>query len=139
LTTGGISGLVTMNCQGVNLASVVAMLPNGLAVSALTNPDGTDAIDGLTPRSYLIYVHPLPPPLDGQASPGDVNYPVDNQNKTFPAGASFETVFYQQVGSTVKTVKDPSKATIVGASTGTITQNITFSVRQRTSGNGIHT
>ncbi len=139
LTTGGISGRVTMNGQGVNLASVVAISPNGLAVSAFTNPDGTYEIDGLPPRSYLIYVHPLPPPLDGQASPGDVNYPVDNQNKTFPADAPFETVFYQQVGATVNTVKDPSQATIIGASAGTVTQNINFAVRQRSSGNGIHT
>jgi len=137
-TTGSISGRVTMNGTGVNLASVVAISPNGVAVSAMTNPDGTYQIDGLPPRSYYVYVHPVPPGLPGQASPGDINYPVDNQNQTFLASGSFETVFYQQVGSSSNTVKDPAQATIIGANPGSVTSNINFAVKSKGDA-GIHT
>ncbi len=58
---GTITGQVTSNGAGVHLASVVAVLPNGSAISNLTNPDGTYEIDGLPPGDYWVYVHPLPP------------------------------------------------------------------------------
>ena len=123
-----------MNGQGVSLASVVAIEPNGAAVSTLTNPDGTYQIDGLSPRAYFVYVHPLPPALEGQASPGDVNYPVDDTGRTFQASGPFETVFYQQVGSNSNTVKDPQQASLVAANPGGVTANINFAVRQRPDG-----
>jgi hypothetical protein len=59
--TGSISGTVTVNGQPWNMASVVAIPPQGPAVSALTNPDGSYTINGLTPGQYLLYAHPLPP------------------------------------------------------------------------------
>ena len=59
-TTGSISGVVTANGQPWNMASVVAIPPQGPAVSALTNPDGSYTINGLTPGQYLLYAHPLP-------------------------------------------------------------------------------
>src|SRR5579863_2869789 len=40
-TVGSISGTVTMNGAGVNLASVVAISPSNQAIATLTNPDGT--------------------------------------------------------------------------------------------------
>ena len=42
-----------MHGQGVHMASVVAILPNGSAVSSLTNPDGHYEIDGLPPGELL--------------------------------------------------------------------------------------
>src|SRR5579871_415545 len=39
-TVGSISGRVTLNGNGLNLASVVALSPSNPAISILTNPDG---------------------------------------------------------------------------------------------------
>src|SRR5713101_1407818 len=54
--TGAITGTVTTGNQGVHMASVVALHPNGSAISSLTNPDGTYRIDGIPPGAYFIYV-----------------------------------------------------------------------------------
>jgi hypothetical protein len=132
-STGVIAGRVSMNGQGVNLASVVAVAPNGAAVSALTNPDGTYRIEGLPPRNYFVYVHPLPPPREGQASPADITLPQDADGNTFGVGAPFETVFYTSGGG----VKEPQRATVVPAVAGVPTEDINFSVRRRT-GYAIH-
>ena len=84
-----------MSGAGVNLASVVAISPNGAAVSTLTNPDGTYRIDGLPPRSYYVYVHPLPPAQQGQATPGDIVFFRGRGQTTAGARSSpFLTVFY---------------------------------------------
>lgn len=134
-STGSISGRVVLqNGTPVNLASVVAIAPNGAAVSALTNPDGTYRIDGLAPRGYLVYVHPLPPPREGQATPADIVYPLDPDGRALPVGAPFETVFY---GANGAVVRDPALAQSVSAPAGVVTENINFSVRQRT-GYGVH-
>lgn len=133
--TGSITGQITMNGQGVNLASVVAIAANGAAVSALTNPDGTYRIDGLPPRGYYVYVHPLPPPRQGQTTPGDIVYPVDNEGQPIPESPPFETVFFSS--ATANGVKDPGIATQVSATAGVVTENISFTVRQR-NGYGIH-
>lgn len=125
LVTGSISGRVTMNGNGVNLASVVAIAPNGTAISTLTNPDGTYRIDGIPPRAYLVYVHPLPPPLLGQPAPGDVIAPVDNEARPFPASSPFETIFFGGV-------REPAAAIAVPVTAGTVTPNINFAVRART-------
>ncbi len=69
-TVGSISGTVTMNGQGVNLASVVVISPSNPAITTLTNPDGTYQINGIPPGQYYVYVHPLPPPLEGESTPG---------------------------------------------------------------------
>ena len=92
--TGSISGRVTANGQGWNLASVVAIPPVGPAVSALTNPDGTYTINGLPPGQYLLYTHPLPP----DAAPSDgtgIKLPVNSNDLAFvPSTPYFQTVFY---------------------------------------------
>ncbi len=90
---GSISGRVTLNGQGVTLASVVAISPNGPAVSALTNPDGSYQINGLPPNNYLLYVHPLPPdavPADGSG----LRLPVDANGQPIQASSPFGTIFY---------------------------------------------
>jgi len=49
--TARIAGRVTLDGQGVHLASVVALDTGGSAVSALTSPDGYYEITGLPPDS----------------------------------------------------------------------------------------
>jgi hypothetical protein len=134
-STGAITGRVTLNGQGVNLASVVAIVPNGAAVSTLTNPDGTYRIEGLPPRGYYVYVHPLPPPIQAQTTPGGIVYPVDHEGNHFPEGQPFETVFYSSF--TVNGVKEVVSATLVASNAGATTENINFDVRPRT-GYSIH-
>ncbi|MEJ7605394.1 MAG: carboxypeptidase-like regulatory domain-containing protein [Bryobacteraceae bacterium] len=126
-----MSGRVTMAGASVNLASVVAISPNGAAVSTLTNPDGTYRIDGLSPRTYLVYVHPLPPPIRGQTTNGGIVYPRDADGRFVGPGNPFETVFYPNV-------KSPQAAVPLSVGIGSLTENINFAVRAR-SGYGIHT
>ncbi len=123
-STGSISGRVTLSNTGVNLASVVAISPNGLAVSTLSNPDGSYRIEGLPPRQYLIYVHPLPPALSGQATPGDIAYPVDTANNPIGPSAPFDTLFYPGT-------PNPSAAFPLSVQAGQTVSSINFSVRQR--------
>jgi uncharacterized protein (TIGR03437 family) len=91
---GSISGRVTLGGQGVHLASVVALAPNGPAVSALSDPDGFYRIDGLPPGNYYLYAHPLPPSLQPELGPADIVLPVDPDGSPFPAGPVFRTQFY---------------------------------------------
>lgn len=91
---GEISGRVTADGQGVNLASVVAISLNGTAVSTLTNPDGTYRIQGVPPGPYQIYVHPLPPPVAGHATPGDIILPRDPENNPIGVNNRFRLQFY---------------------------------------------
>jgi len=123
--TGTITGQVATAGEAVNLASVVALSPDGSAISALTNPDGTFAIQGLPPGSYYLYAHPLPPQLSGESFPANVTPPSDLEGRTIPAVTSFETVFYPGV-------KDVSQATIVTVGAGTKIEGINFDVRRRT-------
>lgn len=129
--TGVISGRVTLSSSGVSLASVVAIAPNGVAVSTLTNPDGTYRIEGLPTRRYLVYVHPLPPALQGQSSPGDIVFPLDANATPFNPGPNFETVFYPGTN-------DPSQASPVDVAAGQTVSAINFTVRSR-SASTIHT
>lgn len=129
-TTGVLTGRVVMNGAGVNLASVVAIAPNGGAVSTLTNPDGTYRIEGLPPRSYYVYAHPLPPPIQGQTTPGDVVPPIDSDRRPFPAAGPFDTVFFPGV-------EDVGRAFIVPVAAGGSVENINFNVRPRATP-GIH-
>lgn len=97
-TTGSISGRVTLNGSGVNLASVVAISPvTGVAISNLTNPDGTYRIDAIPPgpigNYYLVYTHPLPPAQPGEAGPDAIVLPLDNTQSPFPAYTGFVTQF----------------------------------------------
>lgn len=126
---GSISGKVTFanSGQGVSLASVVAISPNGPAVSTLTNPDGTYQILGLPPNyAYLVYAHPLPP----DAIPADnsgLRLPLDQNYQTFGANGSFVTAFYAGGGLT----QDPRFATSYTVAAGASIQNVNFPVQPR--------
>jgi uncharacterized protein (TIGR03437 family) len=120
---GSISGRVTLNGQGVSLASVVAISPTGPAVSALTNPDGSYQISGLPPNNYLLYVHPLPPdatPADGSG----LRLPVDPNGLPIQASGPFGTVFYPGT-------LDPQQAISISVVGGTAVANQNFSVQAR--------
>ena len=123
---GSISGTVRFaNGGGVSLASVVAVSPNGAAVSSLTNPDGTYRIDGIPAGNFLLYVHPLPPdaiPVDGTG----LKLPQDpNGNQLGPNGI-FGTVFYPNT-------LDPRQATPFTVTRGSVTAGQNFTVQPRTS------
>jgi len=93
--TGSISGTVTANGQPWNMASVVAIPPVGPAVSALTNPDGTYTINGLSPGQYLLYAHPLPPDAVVPGSNIGLMLPVSAAGLPYaPSTGYFQTVFY---------------------------------------------
>ena len=120
---GSISGRVTLNGQGVTLASVVAISPDGPAISALTNPDGSYQINGLPPNNYLLYVHPLPPdavPADGSG----LRLPVDINGQPIQASSPFGTMFYP---GTVQ----PEQATSIPVVAGTVVTGENFSVQPR--------
>jgi uncharacterized protein (TIGR03437 family) len=99
--TGSIAGTVTLGGARVNMASVVALSPTtGVAVSALTNPDGSYVISGIpagaNAGSYYVYVHPLPPAATGlgEAYPDNIVPPQDPNGGQFPANTGFGTQFY---------------------------------------------
>lgn len=124
---GSIAGRITFatSGQGVSLASVVAISPNGPAVSALTNPDGTYRIDGLPANfSYNVYVHPLPPDAIPADSSG-LRLPVDQNNAPFPASGPFQTVFYAGNITTL----DPGRAVLLSISGGAVVNDVNIAVR----------
>jgi uncharacterized protein (TIGR03437 family) len=94
--TGSISGYVyTSNGQPWNMASVVAIPPQGPAVSALTNPDGSYTINGLAPGQYLLYTHPLPQDAVKQAGYDGLALPMGATGLPYvPTTGYFQTVFY---------------------------------------------
>jgi uncharacterized protein (TIGR03437 family) len=93
--TGSISGYVTANGQPWTMASVVAIPPQGPAVSALTNPDGSYTINGLTPGQYLLYAHPLPQDAVQQTTNVGLALPVGATGLPYvPTTGYFQTVFY---------------------------------------------
>ena len=114
---GTITGQVTMGGQGVHLASVVAILPNGSAVSSLTNPDGNYEIDGLPPGNYFVYVHPLPPTAN-------ITWPLDANGNQAPPSGPFVSTFYPGTW-------DPSQFTPVPIAQGGSAGNINFAVTPR--------
>jgi uncharacterized protein (TIGR03437 family) len=122
---GSISGRVTMSGAAVNLASVVAIQPNGIAVSSMTQPDGTYVIEGLPAGAYYVYVHPVPPALAGvESTPGNIILPVDLQNVVLPVSPSFDTVFYPNV-------RNYFQAFTVPVQTGLRSAGIDFAVDRR--------
>jgi len=123
-STGVISGRVVLDDAGVSLASVVALSPQGAAVSALANPDGTYRIEGVPPGQYYVYAHPVPPPVYGEVSRGNLVLPLDPDGNPIPLGPYFETEFYPGV----KTI-DAALAVTVNAGEGV--DNIDFYVRPR--------
>ena len=114
---GSIGGRVTMGGQGVHLASVVAILPNGSAVGNLTNPDGTYEIDGLPPGNYWVYVHPLPPTAN-------ITWPLDANGNEVAASGPFVSTFYPGTW-------DPSQFKTIPIAQGASVGNIDFSVQPR--------
>jgi hypothetical protein len=93
-TVGSISGTVNMQGVGLNLASVVAISPSNPAISTLTNPDGTYQMNGIPPGEYYIYVHPLPPPLEGEGGPDNIFLPKNSSGNYIPPDTGFATQFY---------------------------------------------
>jgi hypothetical protein len=114
---GSISGQVTMNGNGVHLASVVAIQPNGSSIGSLTLPDGTYEIDGLQPGSYYVYVHPLPPTAN-------ISGPFDVNSNLVPASAPFVSTFS---GGTW----NPSQFTPIAVAQGAPFPGVDFSVAPR--------
>ena len=123
-STGTISGTVTLSNGGVNMASVVALSASGAAIGTLTNPDGTYRIEGLTPGSYLVYVHPLPPAADSEASPANIISPVDVAGNNYAANIGFDTSFFPGT-------KDWTKAAQILIGAGQLTSGVNFAVQAR--------
>lgn len=120
-TTGAISGRVTMNGNGVHLASVAAYSARGWAVSTLSHPDGTYRLEGLAPGAYSVYVHPLPPALAGEPQPVNLDLPTDPAGRIPPSGA-FDLQFWPGTSTPQVTVPVAAEQT---------TANIDFNVRSR--------
>jgi len=122
--TGSISGTVAVNGQPWKMASVVAIPPQGPAVSALTNPDGSYTINGLTPGQYLLYAHPLPPDAVTHTNTG-LALPVGSAGLPYaPTPGYFQTVFYP--GTT-----DVTQATTFTVSAGQALTGENFAVAPR--------
>ncbi len=119
--TGSISGRVTLGGAGVHLASVTALTPTGWAVGAMSAPDGTYKLTGLMPGSYTVYVQPLPPSLDGEPQPANLELPVGLDGPIAP-GPAFDTKFFST---------DGSSAASVGIEAGKDTPDVSFDVQQR--------
>lgn len=85
--TGSITGRITSGGNGVHLASVVAIRAGVGAISALTNADGTYRIDGITPGTYFVYAHPLPPDAD-------IKGPWDASGSLVVASGPTNALFY---------------------------------------------
>lgn len=124
-TTGTIQGHVLLQSSGVNMASVVALSTNGTVVSTLSNPDGSYKIAGLpAPGQYYVYVHPLPPPQQGETTPANIVYPVDAQENPFPANTQFDTQFFPGT-------RDWTQATSLSVSPGVLLDGINFTMQKR--------
>lgn len=120
--TGSISGMVSLNGTGVNLANVVALSTNGTALSTPTNPDGTYQLNGIPPGSYYVYVHPLPPAAEGEAYPDNLYPPQDLSGNPFLANTSFGTQFY---GGTTDWTQTPQVQVTAGnASSNVVNFNV---------------
>lgn len=129
-STGSINGSVTLNGNGVNLASVVAIPPSGPAIAALTNPDGTYQINGIPAGIYYyVYVHPLPAPISGlETNPDNIVFPLDvNGNPIQPNYTAFATQFYNGGGGT----QDWTQAQTVYVSAANVVSGINFNVNSR--------
>ncbi|MCC7497905.1 MAG: matrixin family metalloprotease [Bryobacterales bacterium] len=131
-STGSITGRVAINGDGVNMASVVAISFSGLAISALTNPDGTYRIDGIPVGSgYMVYAHPLPPALSGESFPAAIEPALDTQGVPFTAGAPFYVQFYPATTNW-------AQATQFSITPGKVVDGVDFNVTRRTSPPSLH-
>lgn len=123
-SVGTIQGTVEISGQGVNMANVVALSPNGTAVSALTNPDGSYEIQGVPPGQYYIYAGPLPPPQQGESYPNNVVPSQDLQGGQFPANTGFDTEFYPGT-------RDITQAATAMVYAGAAVPNVNFNLQSR--------
>lgn len=121
---GSISGRVTSGGAGVPLASVVAISPNGAAVSMLSAPDGTYRIDGILPGKYYVYTHPLPPALSGEATPANIQLPIGLDGQPVQPAAAFDLTFYPGV-------RNQMEATSIPVTAGAVVEGIDFDVAPR--------
>lgn len=122
--SGSLAGRVSLDGNGVHLASVVALTPSGDAVSALTNPDGTYRIDGLRPGQYFVYAHALPPGVQPDLGPSEIVLPQDPDGRPVPAGDSFRTQFYPGTAN-------PQEAATVSVNAGETSSGVDFAVERR--------
>jgi hypothetical protein len=126
-TVGSISGKVTLNGKGVNLASVVAIAPNSPAIATLTNPDGTYQINGIPTGTngggleYYVYVHPLPQPVEGEGSPDNIFYPHNSSGVFLAPQTGFVTQFYPNPS-------EPSQPQTIKVTAGKVVSGINFHV-----------
>ena len=127
-STGSISGKVLVNGNAVNLASVVALSANGVAISAMTNPDGTYTISGIPAGSagqpYYVYAHPLPPPLLGEAYPANIWPPEDMQTNQYPANTGIDTEFFPST-------HDWTQAQQIQVNAGATRSGVNFNMQNR--------
>jgi hypothetical protein len=130
-TTGSITGRVTLAGAGVNLASVVALSTTGVAISAMTNPDGTYRLEGVPPGQYYLYVHPLPPAQLGEVTPANIVVPQDPQNDDFSANTGFGTEFFPGT-------RDWTQATVIGVVSGKTVEQVDFAVTARPGGPAVY-
>ncbi len=120
-STGAITGRVAMAGEGVHLASVVALPPNGTPVSALTDPDGTYRIQGLPVGPYYVYVHPLPPT---ELTSNGIRLPADPDGQPVAAGPAFASQFYPGT-------RDAQQAVPMSVNAGTTIEGVDFAVESR--------
>lgn len=122
--TGSITGTVVLGSGGANMANVVALSASGVAVSALTNPDGTYRIDGIPPDQYYVYVHPLAPAQQGESYPENIIPPQDATGVAFTANTGFGGQF---LGGTTDWTQSP----LVSVVAGTSSDGVNFNVQKR--------
>jgi Matrixin/IPT/TIG domain len=124
-TVGSISGKVTMNGKGLNLASVVAISPSNQAITTLTNPDGTYQINGIPAgvagAEYYVYVHPLPPPVEGEGSPDNIFFPHNSSGVFLPPDTGFATQFFPNT-------QNPTPEDLILVKPGATAAGINFNV-----------
>ena len=124
-STGSLTGQVlAADGTGINLASVVALSPNGTAISGMTRPDGSYRIDGIPPGQYFVYAHPLPPAQTGEGTPANIMPPVDAQNDDFSANTKFATQFFPGT-------QDWTQAAVISVAAGKSIGKIDFIVAAR--------
>lgn len=110
--------------RGGNLASVWALAPDGSAISALTNPDGTLADAGAAAGLLLRVRASAAAAAIRESYPANIIPPSDLEGRTIAASGSFETGFYPGV-------KDVSQASIITVGAGSQADGINFNVRRR--------
>jgi len=121
---GAITGTVMANGSPVSMASVVAISPGNPAISSMTNPDGTYSIT-VPPGAYEVYVHPVPPPLATEITPGNIVWPLDQNGNSFPLPTNvFQTQFYPGT-------QDFIAASNVFVNPGSVSSGVNFAVNPK--------